>query len=394
MTIRLLSGLLLLLVALGGPAPAIAQTPESVIYIRTIARDGMAITDACYTFVNASLEGCDDNRDGYIRFEGIPAGSYTVQQTQSIAGYLPVGDFPVTIEPTSTDQYADVLMAPATGNAGTRVDIAIRAIDPATGEAVPGGCVILHGGSNEGCDENGDGQISFQDVAVGTYLLEETSTPAGAYHVAPQWVVVDYPSEIVVLRPMSGAIPGAGTADVALVTRDPQTGNLLPGACYIIMDASNEGCDENGDGQVDFQAVAVGHFTVRQTVAPAGYQQIHDFGINIAPLDPHQSIVVKQAPEQHDATHRHVSVVLYNTDNGQRVIGDTCVEIAGASLEGCDDNQDGQIDFLDVEVGTHPLIFTRLPAGYAPAYVTNSVFNDPDNPFSVTVVYIGLTPQR
>jgi hypothetical protein len=70
------------------------------------------------------------------------------------------------------------------------------------------------------------------------------------------------------------------------------------------------------------------------------------------------------------------------------------VEIVGASQEGCDDNQDGQIDFLDVAVGTHPVVFTRLPAGYSPAYVTNAVWNSADNPFPVTVVYIGLTPGR
>ena len=299
---RLLSGILLLLVApLATLAPAAAQVAGTTVYVRSVAPDGTAITDACYTFINAGLEGCDENRDGYIRFEGIPAGSYTVQQTQPVAGYLPVGDFPVTLEPSTTEQYVDVLMAPATAPTGATVDIVIRAVDPANGESFAGACVILHGGSNEGCDENGDGQITFQDVATGTYLLEETSTPDGAYTFGSQWVTVDRDGEVLVLRPMSGAHPGGGTADVSLATRDPNTGNLLPGACYIILNAS---------------------------------------------------------------------------------------------IEGCDENRDGQIDFLDVAVGTHPIEFTCLPTGYSPAYTTNSVFNDPDNPFPVTVVYIGLMPER
>ena len=254
--------------------------------------------------------------------------------------------------------------------------------------------MILHGGGIEGCDENRDGQVRFQGVAVGTYLLEETMTPEGAYTFGSQWVIVDRDGEISVMRPLSGAHPSAGTANVSLATRDPNTGSLLPGACYIILDASNEGCDENGDGLVDFDDVVVSTFTVRQTIAPKGYQPANDFDINIAPLDPEQSIVVKQAPEQHDATHRHVSVVLYDSDTGLPVQGDTCLVIVGASKEGCDDNRDGQVDFLDVAVGTRPIALTRLPPGYAPAYATNSVFNDPDNPFSVTVVYIGLTPER
>lgn len=394
--LRRLSGvLLLLLVTLGTSgfiSPTVAQEAGTTVYVRTVAPDGTAITDACYTFVNASLEGCDENRDGYIRFQGIAEGTYILQQTRPVAGFLPVGELPVTIEAIATEQYVDVLMAPGTARPGTTVDIAINAMDPASGESVAGACMILHGGSIEGCDENGDGRITFQDVAVGTYLLEETVTPDNAWPLGRQWIVVDREGEIAVLRPMSGPVPGAGTADISLVTRDPVTGALLPGACYIIVNASNEGCDENGDGQVDFADVAVGAYTARQTVAPAGFPAANDFRVNVAPLAPEQSIVVKQAPEQHDADHRHVSVVLYNTENGQPVAGDVCLQIAGESREGCDDNRDGQIDFLDVAVGTHPVEFTRLPAGYTPAYVTNSVFNDPENPFPVTVIYLGLTP--
>ena len=84
--------------------------------------------------------------------------------------------------------------------------------------------------------------------------------------------------------------------------------------------------------------------------------------------------------------------MLYDLDTGLPVKGGTCLVIVGASQAGCDDNRDDQIDFLDVAVGTHPIEFTRLPAGYSPTYVTNSIFNDPDNPFSVTLVYIGLSP--
>jgi hypothetical protein len=392
--LRLLSGILFLLVAPIGALAGVAtaQATDATVYIRTTTLDGFAMTNACYMILNASIEGCDDNGDGYIRFQDIPAGDYTVRQTQGVAGYLPVGEFPITVETYSPEQYFDVLMAPASIQPGTTVDIAVTTVDPAGGTATPGNCMILHGGSIEGCDENGDGQITFQDIVAGTYLLEETHTPDGAYPFGRQWIVVNADGLITVLRPMTGPNPDAGTADVALVTRDPDTGDLIPGACYIIENASIEGCDENGDGQVDFDDVQVGVFTVHQTQAPAGYRPINDFDINIVPLDPEQSIIVKQARQQHDAAHRHVAVVLYDTNTGQRVAGNTCLEIVGASLEGCDDNRDGQIDFLDVSVGNYPIEFTQVPAGYVPAFVTNTLDNDPDNPFSVTVVYIGLTP--
>lgn len=386
---RLISALLLLSV-LAVAMPAAAQGAGTAVFIRTVAPDGTAITDACYTFLDgASLEGCDENGDGYIRFQGIPAGSYTVRMTTPGAGLMPVGDFPVTIQPTTTDQVFEVLAAPGQGFA-TSADIAIRAEDPATGTALPGSCMILHGGSNEGCDDNGDGQVDFAGMPPGTFLLEETVSPTGAMPLPRQWVIIDREGVLILDRPFTGAIPDGGTANVALVTRDPVSGDLLPGACYIIENASIEGCDENGDGQVDFRDVAVGTFSVRQTVAPAGYTLANPFRVNIATLDPDQSIVVKQAAAQHDADHRHVSVVLYDSENGQRVRGATCLELTGASLVGCDENADGQIDFLDVEVGTHPITFTQLPPGYDAVFVTNTVYIDADDPSSVTVVYVPL----
>ncbi len=388
--IRLFTVFVLLAVFSAAAIPAAAQGTGTSVYIRTVAPDGTAITDACYTFLDgASLEGCDENGDGYIRFQGIPAGTYTVSTTRPSAGKMPVGDFPVTIQAVSTDQVFDVVAAPGPATPGTTT-IAIRAEDPATGSALPGSCMILHGGSIEGCDENGDGQIDFEGMPLGSYLLQETVAPVGAMPLPAQWVVIDRGGMYVINRPFTGAIADGVTANVALVTRDPASGDLLPGACYIIENASLEGCDENGDGQVDFQDVAVGTFTVRQTVAPAGHQLANPFRILIATLDPDQSIVVKQALQQHDANHRHVSVILYDSENGQRVRGGTCLELSGASLVGCDENADGQIDFLDVDVGTHQIAFTGMPQGYEPVFVSNTVYIDPNDPYTVTVVYIPL----
>ena len=393
---RLLSGLLLILVAAGGavvPARA-AQQDAVTVWIRTASAGGEAITAACYTIAGASIEGCDENRDGAIRFRDIPPGEYTVRQTTGVPGYLPVGAFPITIFPHLPEQYIDVVMARSPVGSPPTADIAIRAVDPLDGGAFPGGCVILHGGSLEGCDENGDARIDFADVPIGTYLLEETVTPEGAFPLGRQWIVVLSDGVITVLRPMTGAYPDAGRVSVALVTRDPRSGDLLAGACYIIEGASVEGCDENGDGQVDFADVPPGIFTVRQTRAPAGHAPVNDFRISVVALDPEQSLVVRQAPTQHDAGHRNVSVVFYDTETGQRLRGGTCLEIVGASLEGCDENADGQVDFLDVAVGSYPVAITRVPAGYRPALPAPTLFNDPENPFPVTVVYIGLTPVR
>lgn len=62
--------------------------------------------------------------------------------------------------------------------------------------------------------------------------------------------------------------------NISIVSADIHSGRSLAGACYILIDYSEEGCDENGDGQVDFADVAVGTYTVIQTGTPNGYSPV------------------------------------------------------------------------------------------------------------------------
>jgi len=350
---------------------------------------GEPLTRACFIIEDASNEGCDENRDGLIRFRDVAPGSYNVIQTQGIDDYLPVGDFPILVNVHDAEQYFPIQIAQDTSTVDT-ADVAVRPFDVETNESVPGQCFIFHGGSLEGCDENGDGWVEFDDMPVGSYLLSHTQTTPG-YALSPdEWFGITGDGYV---RVPVGVEGEEITSDVSLLTRDPDTGEPLPWACYVIGDVSNEGCDENGDGQVDFEDVEVGVYSVRQTGAPEGYDEtIAEFEINVEPLGPRQSIVVKQADKQNLAGHRNVSIVLYDTITGETIIGETCLEVAGESLEGCDDNRDGQVDFLDIPVGEHEIEFTNVPEGYVPAFETNTLEISPEHPFSYVIVYIGLTP--
>jgi uncharacterized surface anchored protein len=150
--------------------------------------------------------------------------------------------------------------------------------------------------------------------------------------------------------------------DVSLVTRDPKTGDLLKGACYIINNASIEGCDENGDGQVDYRDVVPGTYTVTQTSAPSGYQPVDDFTITIS-NEAKQVFLVRQGPENSELA--DVSIVAVDADTGHRIESPGLYfVISGGSEEGCDNNSDGQVDFLGVPPGSYPLQITGIPAGY------------------------------
>lgn len=393
-----ISALLLITMAGSALSPVALQAQESsgvTVVVQTYDRATQAsITDVCYVVVDASNEGCDENGDGSITFEGVPVGPYTVQQTQGSPGYVPVGEFPISLNPHEAEQFFPVYMNSAEGVTVDAVDIAIASVDSATGEQLSGACYILHGGSIEGCDENGDGLVDFEDVPVGSYYLEQTRSPNGRDFALPRWNGVLEDGTITVEH---GAPPQGGETlydaeDIALVTRNPESGELLTGACYIIENASNEGCDENGDGQVDFEDVAVGVYTVTQTVSPDGFEPIRDFQIDIAGDEPAESFIVAQRAFQFDATHRNVSIVLYHPDTRERISGSSaCVVIEGVSAEGCDNNGDGQIDLLDIPLGEHTVEVTAMPDGYTTLFGVYTVTVASDHPYSIVKGFVTFT---
>ncbi len=262
-------------------------------------------------------------------------------------------------------------------------DVAI--VTTENGQPVHDACFVLVNFSNEGCDRNADGQITFEDVPLGSYTLRQTANLGPGRSVPDSTITVSgmadgdgwerFPVEVVASSGSSSnqqSTGQSGAVDIALITRDPGDGHLLTDVCYVV-GQSNEGCDRNGDGQVTFEAIPYGTYTVRQTQTPAGYPAVNDYTINVQPTGYMEGpsfgtplgLIVRQAPEQNAPNTRNVSVVFLDMVTHERVTTGACVELIGASNVGCDrDLIDGQVDFLDVPAGgPYELSFSNLPAG-------------------------------
>jgi hypothetical protein len=318
------------------------------------------------------------------------------------AGYAP-GENPILVDTTHLGMAShDVVflnVAPsANASAGRTSDVAIATTE--NGQPAYDACYVLVDFSNVGCDENGDGKITFADVPLGTYTVHQTAD------LGPGRAVSDFTIQVTgnmgpggweifpatVSSGSGGATAPSGAVDISLITRDPQDGHLLTDTCYVLVGYSNEGCDENRDGQVTFAAIPFGTWTVRQTRVPAGYPAVSDFEIDVLPTEYPTGFVVRQASQPNAANTRNVSVMLIDDAMNTKVPMDACVQIVNASNIGCDEDLvDGQIDFLDVPAGSHDIVITRLPAGYTVAnpgdlHVRIDARTDPANLF----VYVHL----
>jgi hypothetical protein len=329
------------------------------------------------------------------------------------AGYAPVEN-PIVFDPTTYETGPHNIGAifrnvPVVERTAGTSDVTI--VTTENGQPVFDVCYVLVGLSNEGCDDNGDGQVTFEDVPLGTHTVRQTADLGSGRYVDDVTIDVTggtgpYPGldwvEAQVLMSPASALAASGAVDVALITRDPDTGDLLTGACYLLADDSNEGCDENGDGQVTFADIPFGTYTVRQTQAPAGYPTVNDYDIVVEPVEglpgerPREiplGFVVKQAPEQNAPDTRNVSVVIFDTRNGMRDASGVCVELIGGSELGCDEDlPDGQVDFLDVPAGTYEICVFNFPEGWewakadGPTHVT--VDASPGAPANQTVLLV------
>lgn len=265
------------------------------------------------------------------------------------------------------------------------VDIAIFSYQD--GQPAYDACYELVGLSEVKCDDNGDGKVVFADIPLGIYAAHQTAD-LGPWRSVDDFIIgvtgnlnsegFQSFSASIHKSPGSSAISGSlahpGMVDIALITRDPETGDPITSACYELVDYSEVGCDENSSGQVMFAAIPYGVYTVHQTRTPAGYPTINDYDINVEPVEGLPGVepfglplgfVVKQALEQNAPDTRNVSVVLIDMTTHEKLVAGACAQLVGGSLLGCDDDvPDGQIDFLDIPAGgPYGLSFSNLPAG-------------------------------
>ena len=58
------------------------------------------------------------------------------------------------------------------------------------------------------------------------------------------------------LSGLAGIVPAAAQTGITVNIRtvDAQTGESIRSACFVLVDFSNTGCDENGDGRSDTKA--------------------------------------------------------------------------------------------------------------------------------------------
>jgi uncharacterized surface anchored protein len=333
----------------------------------------------------SDVEVCDnDGTDangtvGILRIPNLPPGSYTVEEIQVPLGYDPAPNRTIDIQAGLIRTIT--MRDPVSDSPGT---ITIVKVDP-EGDSIPGSCfamrqggVIVAGPVCDADDGTDNGRVTFTNLVPGSYMLEETRTPAG-YEAAPNQPVTIVAGQNTDLPMVNYPLPGS----IRIVKLDENGNGPLGGACFGLdrgQGLEYEICDQGvGDGApevgiIRFANIPPGDYILVETVAPPGYLATVVMEITVQP-NQQLDLNIENEPQPPSPV-TGTLVISKRTEQGNALAG-ACFVLrqghatkVGQICDGDDGSNDGTIRFNNVPVGSYAVIETVKPS---PNYFTPPV---------------------
>jgi uncharacterized surface anchored protein len=336
--------------------PTPTQAPDTGnLLIRKFDPDRESLAGACFNLIDAngnSIDVCDngdgdsDDRDGRIRVDDLAPGDWTVTETQAPDGYS--GDEPQTI----------TIIAGETARVNFTNELALGTVVVSTtdGASAIGGTCYELSGIGQQCDDDGDGALQFDAVPPGDYTVTQISVPEGysASDPVDQTVTVNAGESTQVDFVVSLA---QGSLSVTVVDEE---GNAVAGACIAVNDGTPV-CDDDSDGQIQFDGLTPGDVTVTMSTTPEGYT---DGGSTTATIQAGQTAGVTFTLS---VANGRIDIVTENAA-GDR-LGGACYSINGGepicdNAQGDANDNDGVIRVGNLPPGEYSVSQTTAPPGH------------------------------
>jgi hypothetical protein len=254
-------------------------------------------------------EVCDRQDDGQLNVPDLPAGKYTVVQTQTAAGFTPAAETSVVVPEDDTielplvnrrgetEEQVQEGQQPEGGEQTTPENGSLAIVAEELGDGanrLPEACYTIEippGGQSFGpfCDEDGDGEVTVQGVTPGPVaVLESTSPPDTEPAQRAQQevdVIAGEETEVTFRHSPTAQEQGPGTLVIFVENED---GERVGGACFTLTGETGtepltDACDQGDDGRLNFPDLPSGDYTIVQTRAGENRQLAPEQTVTVEP---------------------------------------------------------------------------------------------------------------
>ncbi|MDD4716322.1 MAG: SpaA isopeptide-forming pilin-related protein, partial [Oscillospiraceae bacterium] len=314
---------------------------------------------------------------GTVTFYNVPLGSnYTIKETKAPAGYYKSSTELQASVAYNTDKTAVTTVISAATLQNTPIpgvsfgSVEITKTDE-SGQKLQGAVFTLYTANGQPVAtavSNASGVASFNQVAVGEYILKETSAPEG-YELNPQSINISmndtYHLHFTMVNKQKPVVP-VTPGSIQLLKTD-QEGKGLSGAEFTLYDADGnvlKTAVTDANGRAEFKDVPPGSYIVSETRAPDGYAGSSD-RISVTVTSGTASSVTVQ--NQKIVDHSGSLSIKKVDPNGHPLAGAefTLYGENGAVVAKAVSNAEGFAQFEGLAPGKYSVRETVAPKGYA-----------------------------
>ncbi|KAI7257547.1 hypothetical protein KC345_g10768, partial [Hortaea werneckii] len=302
------------------------------------------------------------DENGELEFKDLKEGIYTLKETGAPAGYeLNPTDFPVNIN-SADPQILSITNKEILGSiklVKVDQDDVTKKLAGAEFKLYDAEQNVIRTGTTDTA-----GELEFNNLNVGSYVLKETSAPAG-YDLSSTEYPITIDSKVQQVLDRIKNKETLGSLKIVKVEQDNET-KKLAGAEFKLYDAAQHVTKTgitNEAGELVFNDLKLGSYVLKETSAPAGYE------LNAAeyPVTINSKVQQVLDPITNKAIIGSLKLVKVDQD-------DETKKLAGAEFKLYDAEQNvvktgttdaaGELEFNNLRVGSYVLKEASAPVGY------------------------------
>lgn len=253
------------------PPPTVLNNqyaPYVDVTINKVDENNQPLSGAQFTLTGANnYTSTVSGTNGISTVSGVLAGSYTLTETTTPAGYNTASNRNVTIGTTSKNFTVQNTKIP------TSTPVTVKATVDGPTTPLAGVYFKLIQGTTEYTAGPTDalGNVTFPDIPYGSYTLRQSTTPAGYY--APSDQAVNISATVHDFAMQSTTIPPQGTLNIQIRDHEAQTTPIVGAVVHVVSDATGTVYERTTDasGNISLTDLPVGNYTITQESAPTGY---------------------------------------------------------------------------------------------------------------------------